>query len=270
MDFSRLYRVDIRAWFVVLLMTLALVVEDVQAEVIKTYSSAINKAGRQRMLSQRIVKAYSMIGLDVQVDSANEQLLTSIELFEQQLSELKRFSKTKKNKVAEKSLANVELLWEPFKTIALNEVSKNGVQELVKRDEALLKAAHQVVLDLQKSANSKLGRIVNISGRQRMLSQRIAKFYMLLAWRVNTETSRKLMQISSEEFSAALDELLISDINTKAINESLDDVKVQWNIFERSFQMREGKYIPLLIAMSSEKMLDKMNKVTGLYDQLGK
>lgn len=270
MDFNQLYSTNIRVWFVVSLVALALLFGEAQAEIIKTYSSAINKAGRQRMLTQRIVKAYSMVGLDVQADRANEQLLTSIELFEQQLSEIKRFSKKKKNKVALKSLAKVESLWEPFKTIALSEVSKKGVQELVKRDENLLKAAHQVVLDLQKSANSKVGRIVNISGRQRMLSQRIAKFYMLLAWRVNSDVSLKLMHIASEEFSTALKELLVSNINTKVINEHLNDVKVQWYIFERSFQMRKGKYIPLLIAMSSEKMLDKMNKVTGLYDQLGK
>ena len=267
MDITQLNIKNYRNWFVILLMTFPLLIGEVQAEVIKTFSSAINKAGRQRMLSQRIVKAYSMVGLDVQVDRANEQLLTSIELFERQLSELKRFSKSKKT---QKSLAKVEALWEPFKNIALGEVSKKGVQELVKRDETLLRAAHQVVLDLQKNANSKVGRIVNISGRQRMLSQRIAKFYMLLAWRVNTEQSLKLMNIASDEFSAALNELILSNLNTKEINEALDDVTVQWSIFERGFNMRKGNYIPLLIAMSSEKMLIKMNKVTGLYDKLGK
>lgn len=267
MNVNQLYKVDIRIWFVLLLMTLPLIFADVQAEVIKTYSSAINKAGRQRMLTQRIVKAYSMVGLDVQIDAANEQLLTSIELFEKQLSELKRFSK---NKATKKSLAKVESLWEPFKNIALGKVSKKGVQELVKRDEDLLKAAHEVVLTLQKSANSKLGKIVNISGRQRMLSQRIAKFYMLLAWHVNSDTSLKLMNIASDEFSAALNELQISNLNNKQINAALDDVRVQWDLFERSFRMRKGKYIPLLIAMSSEKMLIKMNEVTGLYAQLGK
>lgn len=270
MDFKKWYRREFILICVVLLMTLPFAVPDVQAEVIKTYASAINKAGRQRMLSQRIVKAYAMIGLDVQVENANEQLLTAIELFEQQLSEIKRFSKERKIKSALKSLAKVDSLWEPFKAVALGKVSKKGVYQLVKKDEALLKAAHQVVLDLQKSANSKLGRIVNISGRQRMLSQRIAKFYMLMAWKVDSERSAKLMHIASNEFSAALDELQTSDINNKLINDLLDDVSVNWEIFERSFRLRKGRYIPLLISMSSEKMLVKMNKVTALYDQLGK
>lgn len=267
MNVNQLYKKDVRIWFMLLLIALPLLIGDVQAEVIKTYSSAINKAGRQRMLTQQIVKAYSMVGLDVQIDAANEQLLTSIELFERQLSELKRFSK---NKATTKSLAKVESLWEPFKNIALGKVSKKDVQQLVAKDEVLLKAAHQVVLTLQKSANSKLARIVNISGRQRMLSQRIAKFYMLAAWDVNRDRSQKLMNIASDEFSTTLNELQTSKINNKKINADLENVELQWSIFERSFRLRKGKFIPLLIAMSSEKMLVKMNDVTGLYAQLGK
>ncbi len=264
---NKLHKVDIRIWFVVLLITLPLVFAEVQAEVIKTYASAINKAGRQRMLSQRIVKAYSMVGLDVQADEANEQLLLSVELFEKQLAELKRFSK---NKSTKKSLARVEALWAPFRNIAIGKVSKEGVKKLVAKDNALLKAAHQVVLTLQKSANSKLGKIVNTSGRQRMLSQRIAKYYMLAAWDVNTDKSYKLMQNSGDEFSTALNELSSSKMNTKEINKSLEGTKTQWSIFERSFRMKKGRFIPLLIAMSSEKILVSMNEVTGLYDKLGK
>lgn len=264
---NRLYKFDIRIWFVVLLISLPLVFGEAQAEVIKTYASAINKAGRQRMLSQRIVKAYTMVGLDVQTDEANEQLLLSVELFEKQLSELKRFSKNKRTK---KSLAKVELLWTPFKKIALGNISKEGVKKLVAKDNELLKATHQVVLILQKNANSKLAKIVNISGRQRMLSQQIAKYYMLTAWDVDTEQSYKLMQNSRNEFFAALNELSSSKINTKEINEALEETKTQWSIFERSFRLKKGSFIPLLIAMSSEKILVSMNEVTGMYDKLGK
>ena len=58
---------------------------------ITSISSAINKAGRQRMLTQRMVKSYSMIGISVQYVAANEQLSKAIDLFELQLSELKAY-----------------------------------------------------------------------------------------------------------------------------------------------------------------------------------
>jgi len=267
MRWNKLHKFDLRIWFVVLLVSLPLIFSESQAEVIKTYASAINKAGHQRMLSQRIVKAYTMVGLDVQADEANEQLLLSVELFEEQLAELKHFSKNKRTK---NSLAKVEALWTPFRNVAIGKVSKNGVKKLSAMDNNLLKATHQVVLTLEKIANSKLGKIVNKSGRQRMLSQRIAKYYMLTAWGVNTDKSHKLMQISGNEFSTALNELSSSKINTKEINEALEETKTQWSIFERSFRLKKGRFIPLLIAMSSEKILTSMNKVTGMYDKLGK
>ncbi|MFK5914730.1 MAG: type IV pili methyl-accepting chemotaxis transducer N-terminal domain-containing protein [Woeseiaceae bacterium] len=260
-------KVYLKFLFPILLMSVSLVFAEVQAEVIKTYASAINKAGRQRMLSQRIVKAYAMVGLDVQTDEANEQLLLSVELFEKQLSELKRFSKNKNTK---NGLARVEALWTPFKNIALGNVSKNGVRVLVAKDNELLKAAHQVVLTLQKNAHSKLAKIVNTSGRQRMLSQRIAKFYMLASWGVDTDKSYKLMQNSGDEFTTALGYLSASEVNTKETNNVLAETKTQWSIFERSFRMKKGRFIPLLIALSSEKILVGMNKLTGMYDKFGK
>ena len=50
---------------------------------------AINKAGRQRMLSQRTAKAWLMRVLGVQPDRAGILLSRSVQLFDVQLAELK-------------------------------------------------------------------------------------------------------------------------------------------------------------------------------------
>jgi len=44
-------------------------------------NSAINKAGRQRMLSQRMAKAYFQIGQQVEVDRSKKILDASVSLF---------------------------------------------------------------------------------------------------------------------------------------------------------------------------------------------
>jgi nitrate/nitrite-specific signal transduction histidine kinase len=57
-------------------------------------NDAINKAGRQRMLSQRMAKTYMAVGQKVQSDNADKILTLSMALFDRQLIELKAFAPT--------------------------------------------------------------------------------------------------------------------------------------------------------------------------------
>jgi nitrate/nitrite-specific signal transduction histidine kinase len=140
---------------------------------ITSISSAINKSGRQRMLTQKMVKAYCMIGIDVQRDKAGYELSNAITKFDTQLSELKSYAPSEAIK---KSLAKVEKIWLPFKAVLQLPVSRDNAEELLETNDELLRASHKVVLQLQDASGSDFGRLVNISGRQRMLSQRLAKW----------------------------------------------------------------------------------------------
>ena len=63
---------------------------------IDNMSSAINKAGRQRMLSQRIVATYAQVGQEIQTKKSKKQLKDAINLFDEQLVELKDYRKSGK------------------------------------------------------------------------------------------------------------------------------------------------------------------------------
>lgn len=231
-----------------------------------TLSSAINKAGRQRMLSQRIVKAYAQIAQDVQTADSQEQLDSAIRLFENQLAELLRFNSTP---AVNDALEKVALLWSPFKRAAQNPSAQEAIPRLIELNEPLLRAAHQVVVELEKSAGTATARLVNVAGRQRMLSQRIAKFYMLLSMGNKTPGLAENMQQARQEFETALNDLLAAPQNTPQITQALLEVKNQWVVFMRSFRLSEdGQYVPLLVALASEKVLRLMNAITGMYEQL--
>src|SRR6266566_3262990 len=139
-------------------------------------NSAINKAGRQRMLSQRMAKAYYQIGLNTRRDEATKALEQSVQLFDAQLDELSEFSPTRG---ISEGLATVKAKWTPFKAIVTRPYNREGAVQLVELNEELLKATHRVVVQLQEYYGRATGRLVNIAGRERMLSQRLAKFYML-------------------------------------------------------------------------------------------
>jgi hypothetical protein len=236
----------------------------VEAE-ITSISSAINKAGRQRMLTQRMVKSYCMIGIDVQQDVAEEQLRKSIDLFELQLSELTAYSQTD-DIVA--SLSQVEALWKPFKKILQAPVTRQNAAVLLETNDELLRATNKVVLKLQDISGSSFGRLVNVSGRQRMLSQRLAKFYMLRVWQFDNAEIRSEMEQARNEFKGALAELIAAKENSPEVNAQLAEASKQWALLNHGLGLDGEKLVPLIAAMTSEKLLTQMNEITGLYEAL--
>ena len=141
-------------------------------------AAAINKAGRQRMLSQRIAKAYAQLVLGVYAERSRVILNNSVELFERQLAELTAFSPTAEIRKLYEQLAT---LWVPYRTAALAVAGMEGLKKIAAFNEDVLKAAHAATLALEKYSGTVAGHLVNIAGRERMLSQRCAKFYLFRA-----------------------------------------------------------------------------------------
>ena len=77
-----------KSLFSVLLGFFLLLTGNVALAQISDLNSAINKAGRQRMLSQRMAKAYFQIGQQIEVDRSKKVLDSSMAVFDRQLVEL--------------------------------------------------------------------------------------------------------------------------------------------------------------------------------------
>lgn len=229
--------------------------------------AAINKAGRQRMLSQRMVKFYCQAGQHILEEKSKKQLLDSIRLFETQLLELKQIAP---NPEIQAAVAKVESLWGPFKEIVSAAPSKEGGKKLIGMSEELLQATHKTTLLLQDAAGTQAGRLVNIAGRQRMLSQRMAKFYMQKRRGFNMSEVNDGLEQARSEFKGAMQELVTAQQNTPAIKKELELARMQWVFFENALAQDsvQDPTFAVNVATSSERILEVMDRVTGMYEKL--
>jgi nitrate/nitrite-specific signal transduction histidine kinase len=227
--------------------------------------AAINKAGRQRMLTQRIVKLYCQMGLGVMAAESRRQLDDAVATFDTQLAELKASAPDDGIRGA---LAQVEALWAPFKEHALAPPQRDGAKRLLYWNDDLLHASHKVVQLLQDISDAPYARLVNVSGRQRMLSQRLAKFYMLREWGFDTLTIRDEIERARNDFAGALTVLQTAPENTEAITRELEAIAMQWRWFDSALNLQGARSYRLIVADASESILNGMDLVTEMYQAL--
>ncbi len=232
---------------------------------IATLNEAINKAGRQRMLSQRMMKSYSMVGMNMLYGDPKKVLDESSQLFEETLNDLIKFSDGK-DKASSDALAEVKALWDPTKAKLLAAPTKEEASALFDEVEKLLAAAHKATLAITATSTHSVGEIINISGRQRMLSQRLGSLYMLKVWGVAKDDQKLIDALT--QFQDAQKKLAAYDKNTDLIKQGLEQVKKDFMFFEMLGASQSKKFIPSLIAKSSDKITGKMNEITALYEDV--
>ncbi len=227
---------------------------------------AVNRAGRQRMLSQRSAKAWLMLVDGVLPDRAKSILDHSVRLFDQQLGELRS---VQPNDEVRSAYVLVESEWGRYRPLMAD--IRADAKLVWSGSEAVLGAAQKLTVAYERASGSPAGRLVNLSGRQRMLSQRMAKAYFFRHLGINPEAAREMLDGAMKEFAKALDELKTAPQNTAQIKSELGLVEQQWFFFQNALGLRAAgdlKKAAADVATTSERMLEQMDAVVSLYEKI--
>jgi len=226
------------------------------------WAEAINRAGQLRMLSQRLARlaAQDLSGIDVR--RARVLRKESVQRVQSNLDYLDGLALDVR---AAHDLAGVRSAWQALAAALGERLAADGLAELDRLADALLRAAESLTDALEASGARRALRIVNICGRQRMRAQRAAKD-ALLASVLGQGAAQARLAPTMDEFEAALLELEQAPLSSSEIRATLAQARDEWRLLlggVRNVDSSEGR---MALVRASEALLLRFDQLTDAYE----
>lgn len=256
------------------------------------YCSILNLAGRQRMLTQKMSKEILLIAWNVDVDKNREELKKSSAAFERTLNGLIKGDKglglpPAVNPDIKEHLNNVKPYWNDFReivdeTVASGQTSEGIIKKVSDMNLPLLDVCDEVVMVHEVVAEQVTGGgalIINLCGRQRMLTQKMAKEFLLITLNVNPTENKLRLKRTTYLFEQTLNGLIEGDRYLKLHRSTNRDIikqlsKVQdvWKDFKEPIDMAlsTGKWSQDSIRKIADlnlPLLTETHKAVNMYEE---
>jgi hypothetical protein len=224
----------------------------------------VNRAAEQRMLSQRIAKSFVQIGLNVQPIAAMQEFDAAVARFEDNLKVLEQAT----GDSAKASLDRLRQAWLPLRQATRGQPRRESAVWVAHQADEVLAAAEVLVRNVQNATTGNAGRLVVLAGRQRMLSQRIAKSYLLISWGDSSDVTREELDAAVNEFSGTLAALRQRSENTPEILHELDEMAQHWEWMQTALAAEGATSYRLIVTEAAEAILGSADRTTRLYEKL--
>ena len=230
------------------------------------YAEAVNRAGQLRMLSQRIVKLQALLCAGAEPAGSAALLAQSVERIDANLVQLGRsLSKPTFGDLLE----TVQGVWEPLKEGLRGPADVARLGRLDELADNLLSGAEQLTTSLEGAGLLNTLHVINVCGRQRMLSQRLAKQALLggLLSGAAGQAAQASAAATVQEFERSLAYLNQAPLSSADIRRSLALAGTAWQQLLGGLQCAGEAPGRLVLARSSEDLLDAFERLTERYER---
>lgn len=244
-----------------------------------TIREAINQAVRQQALTQRIAKVYLALNNNLYEPKFYQERDAAIELFQNQIDQLKWYTPTEKSKTA---LKNVRSLWKDYKAVADWSINETGALQLLKSCDEILMASHYLFLSYEEYARAfhqeyfntydmlTIIELMKATGLQRMLTQRIMLFYLATKQGIDPINSQRKLNRAIEDYQYTLTELENAEINSQAIKEVIQSIQKDWATLSKLLNnlKNDAEQVNEMLLLT-DKLSEKADHISILYEDLG-
>lgn len=228
-------------------------------------------ANRQRGLIQRIAKLYAQSLMGVRASDAKRVLGDSVSRFEvlheAQIAAQQRSGS--ENYQIESTLKRVTTDWARFRALVTSTPSAKNLPDIAAQCDGLSSRVNQsagpTALFL---SNSRIGQLVDYSGKQCLLSQQMAKCYFFRA--LNHQRDECARQIAEARREFAENAILLSKApeNSGEIKSLLLLASTQWPYFEEAVtkvERNDSSQFDYNVATTAENMYEVLERINQLY-----
>lgn len=248
-------------------------------------SEAVNIAGKQRMLCQRMAKAKVYIKASKKSKLADQELEKSMKDFQKGITILKEFAPDDNIKY---KINMQEFTFNTFKK-QLTQNNKKSLKEVIATNTLFLQQCDDVVTSIIKYAKTQsnnsdknekyvlenIAKATGASGKLRYLTQRLTLYYAINAYKFDKVTTSQIDEIV-KTMERNLNYLTVLEFNTLEIDDSLSEVLYYWNELKKSLytdgavNLNTEKVKPEELFDICNTILTKANTTTKMYADLSK
>jgi AraC-like DNA-binding protein len=227
----------------------------------------IVSAGRVRMQSQRLAKLYQQAGMGLNAAQAAQQIEASMAETD---ADFGRLGSSSRKPNVRRVLARCEALWQEMRVAIKQKPGPASAERVNQLADELMIHAGKLSMQIESESETPVGRLLDLSSRLNMLSQRLARLYLQAQGGNRSQGVVVDIEQARKEFASGLQELDTARDNSPASRDAIGLARNQWIFFDSAIGRlgvgnRGDDKAVQNVATSSERIAQVLDLASSQY-----